>query len=120
MMSANDILQIVSEIHQYSVLLLELKDATTFGISRSSDDKLSFFMVHGTLGQAERRKLFEKIETGELSYSFRMLTVEQFLREIEGKRANHIWLETAGLERKELAFLSVSELKAFLSMSHKH
>jgi hypothetical protein len=48
------------------------------------------------------------------------LTVEQFLQEIEGKKARHIWLETVSPERNELAFLSISELKTFLRSSRNH
>ena len=31
MISASDVLQILSELHQYSMILMELRDATTVG-----------------------------------------------------------------------------------------
>jgi hypothetical protein len=45
------------------------------------------------------------------------LSVDEFLQEIEGKKAKHIWLETVVPERKELAFLTIAELKNFLRSS---
>lgn len=120
MISANDVLQIIGEIHQYSMLLLELKDATTFGISHSSNDRLNYFRVEDRLGPAERGDLAQRIYAGEMPESLRPLSVEEFLREIEGKKPRHIWLETMGIERKELAFVSISELKAhFRTHSHR-
>lgn len=113
MISANDVLQIIGEIHQYSMLLVELKDATTFGISCSPSEKLNYFRVDRKLSTTERRELVKKLYSGETPGSLRSLPVEQFLLEIEGKKAKHIWLETRGVERKELGFLSISELKAF-------
>jgi hypothetical protein len=113
MITANDLLQIISEIHQYSTLLMELKDATTFGISRSSDDKLNYFRIERRLDPAERNNLVQKFCGGEMPDSLQPLPVERFLQEIEGKKARHIWLETGGAERKEMGFLSISELKAF-------
>jgi len=113
MISANDVLQIISEIHQYSMLLVELKDATTLGILHSATDRMTYFKFTEKLRPTERRKVVERIYDGEMPESLKPLAVEEFLREIEGKKARHIWLETGGLERKEHGFLSISELKAF-------
>ena len=112
MISANDLLQIIGEIHQYSMLLLELKNATTVGISHSSNDRVSYFRFEGRLSSVERGNLVQRICAGEMPESIQLLPVEQFLHEIEGKKAKHIWLEAVGAERKELAFASISELKA--------
>jgi len=114
MISANDVLQIISEIHQFSMLLLELKDANTFGILHSPKDKVNYFRLEGKMGRHERVELVKKVYGGDIPSSLVPLAVEDFLREIEGKKARHIWLETVGPERKEMAFLSVSELKSFL------
>lgn len=120
MISANDILQVISEIHQYSMLLLELKDSATFGILHSPKDKVNYFKVEGRLGRRERVDLVQKIYGGKVPESLLSLPVEEFLREIEGKKTRHIWLETVTPERKELAFLSISELKAFLRSWRSH
>jgi hypothetical protein len=114
MISADDALQVISEIHQYSILLLELKDSATFGILHSPKEKVNYFKLEGKLGRRERADLVQKIYRGEVPESLHSLPVEEFLRDIECKKTRHIWLETVEPERKELAFLSISELKAFL------
>ncbi|MGA2971620.1 MAG: hypothetical protein ABSE39_03225 [Candidatus Bathyarchaeia archaeon] len=113
MISANDAIQIISEIHQYSMLLVEFRDATTLGIVHSAGDKMTYFKFQGALGQGERDKLVETIYSGEIREPVKPLALEEFLREIEGRKAKHIWLETGGAERKEHGFMSISELKAF-------
>jgi hypothetical protein len=113
MISTSDLLHIISEIHQYSMLLVELRDATTLGIVRSAGDKMTYFKFQGTLGQSERGKLAQTIYSGEIREPVKPLALEEFLREIEGRTPKHIWLETGGAERKEHGFMSISELKAF-------
>jgi hypothetical protein len=113
MISTNDLLQVISEIHQYSILFIELRDATTFGILHSSNEKLSYFRLQGKMEPAERGKLVQTLSSENTPEFLQHLSVEDFLREVEGKKARHIWLETRGKDRKELAFLSIAELKAF-------
>lgn len=119
MISASDVLHIFSEIHQYSMLLIELKDAMTLGISHSKEGKLTCFAVDEPLGAAERGKFVKQIYSGQAPASLRPLPMEQFLSSIEGKKAKHIWLETASDERKELGFLSIAELKTHFRSNSK-
>lgn len=115
----SDILQIVNEIHQYSTTLIQLSNRSTFGVSCSSSGQVTYFKAEKWLLQNERRNLAQKISAGDLS-TVRPLSIEQFLRETEGKKTRHIWLETPECKRKELAFASLSELKAFFrGNSHK-
>lgn len=120
MISANDVLQVISEINQYSLLLLELKDSGTFGILNSPKEKVNYFKLEKKLGHRERQDLVQRIYNGEMPPFLVTLPVDQFLEEIEGKKARHIWLETVGPERKELAFLSIPELTTFLRSSRNH
>jgi len=120
MITASDILHVISEINQYSMILLELKDANTFGILQTPHEKASYFKLQRALTRRERAELLQLIPKGELPASIVPLSVEQFLQEIEGKKARHIWLETVSPERKELAFLTIAELKTFLrNPSHR-
>jgi len=114
MISANDVLQVIGEIHQFSILLLELKDSTTLGILHSPREKLNYFKLERRLGRHGRIHLVQKMYDNEVPESMLSLSVEEFLREIQGKKTRHIWLETVEPERKELAFLSIAELKTFL------
>jgi len=119
MISASDVLQILSEIHQYSIVLIQLKDATTVGIFHLPEGKLNYFSVDGALGTSERTQLAKDVYSGKIPNSVNALTMEQFLIAIEGKKPRHIWLETDGMERKELGFLSIAELKAHFRVHAK-
>jgi len=119
MISASDVLQILSEIHQFSLILMELKEATTIGISHLPEGKLHCFSVGTTLDAAARIQLVNDLYAGKVPSSVASLTMEQFLEAIEGKKPRHIWLETGGTERKELGFMSIAELKAHFRIHSK-
>jgi len=119
MISASDVLQILSELHQYSMILMELRDATTLGIAHSPEGGLNCFIYEGALDANEREKLVKDVSNGHTSELVRQLPIEQLLSTIEGKRTKHIWLETGGLDHKELAFVSIAELKAHLRTHSK-
>ena len=119
MISASDVLQIISEIHQYSMLLIDLKDDGTVGIIRSTNDSMTCFRVEGSPKRADRGLLVQKIYAGEFPQIVKTLTVEEFLSEVEGKKARHIWLESGGKDRREHGFVSISELKTFFR-GHPH
>ena len=114
MISTNDVLQIISEIHQYSMLLLELKDAATFGILHFGKDKVNYLRFEGKLGRQERVDLMQKLSSGHVPDPVLAIPVDQFVQEIEGKKARHIWLETVEPDRKEMGFASIAELKSYL------
>jgi hypothetical protein len=120
MISANDVLQVISEIHQYSLLFIELRTAATLGIMHTSSDAMSYFKFEGSLKHSERRALVNEIYGGQIPGTLKSLTVEEFLHEIEGKMAKHIWLETVGKEPTEHGFLSISELKTFFRRRSHH
>jgi hypothetical protein len=119
MISASDVLQVISEIHQYSMLLIELKGAATVGILHSAKDATSYFKLEAGLNPSERRLLVRQFYDGDLPRTLKGLTVDEFLHEVEGKKAKHIWLETVDKERNEHGFLSISELKTFFR-THSH
>ena len=119
MISSSDVLQIISEIHQYSVLLIELRGKGTVGITRSTNETMTCFRVEGNPKRTEREALVEKISNGDVPHAVKTLTVEEFLQEVEGQKAKHIWLESTSKERREHAFLSISELKMFFR-AHPH
>jgi hypothetical protein len=113
MISANDVLHIISEMHQFSMLLLELKDATVIGISHDPSGKINYFKCAAKLTAADRSALTQEIYSGRIPDSIRLLPVEELLREIEGKKTRHIWLESVDRDHTELGFLSISELRTY-------
>ena len=120
MISASDVLQILSEVHQYSMILLELSDATTVGISHSADGKLNCFIFEGTLRLSDRKRLVKEVLREHHPPLLKHLPLERLLTLIEGKKTKHIWLETQHPERKEMAFVSITELKAYLRTDSNH
>ena len=81
---------------------------------------MNYFKLERKLGRQGRVHFVQKIYENEMPESLLSLSVEEFLREIEGKKTRHIWLETVEPEHKELAFLSISELKTFLKNSKSY
>jgi hypothetical protein len=95
------------------MLLLELRDATVIGISHDSSGKINYFKCATKLTAADRSALTQEIYSGRLPRSIYPLPVEELLKEIEGKKARHIWLESVGRDPQELGFLSISELRTY-------
>jgi len=114
MISANDVLQAISEIHQYSMLLIELKNSTTVLIRHSIDGTMSYFKIVGSLKPAERHALAKRMPNENELANLRHLTIEELIGEVDGQTANHIWLEAKGGDSREHGFLSIAELKTFL------
>jgi len=114
MISANDVLQAISEIHQYSMLLIELKNSTTVVIQHSTDGTMNYFKLEGSLNAPERASLARSAPKSGRLIHLRTLTIGELIDELEGQRAHHIWLEAMGHDKKEHGFLSIAELKAFL------
>ena len=119
MISGSDVLQIISEIHQFSMLLIELKEDGTVGIVRSTTDTMTCFKIEGSPKRTDRGVLVKKFYEGEFPDTVKAMTVDELLTEVEGKKARHIWLESGGKERREHGFLSISELKSFFRI-HPH
>jgi len=119
MISASDVLHILSEIHQYSVILIELKDSTTVGISHLADGSLGYFCIKRTLTTEERTEVVNEVCIGKAPVAVDTLTMEQFLSAVEGRKPRHIWLETGEAERREFGFMSIAELKAHFRVYSK-
>ncbi len=115
MISANDVLQAISEIHQYSMLLIELRNATTVVIRHSSDGMTSYFKLEGSLNSGERHALGKRMPKNGQLRNLRHISIEELIGEVDGQIAKHIWLEAVG--GREHGFLSIAELKSFLRTS---
>jgi len=120
MISANDVLQAISEIHQYSTLLIELKNSNTVVIRHSADGKMSYFKIRGNLKPSERAALARIRPESNEFMGLKSLTIGELFDELDGQRAHHIWLEAMGHEKREHAFLSIAELKTFLRTNPHH
>jgi hypothetical protein len=120
MISANDVLQAISEIHQYSMLLIELKNSTTVVIRHSLDGTMGYYKLAGSFKPSERHSLAKKMPKDNQLPNLRHITIEELISAVDGQTANHIWLEARGADRREHGFLSIAELKAFLRTNPQH
>jgi hypothetical protein len=115
MISEAEILHIVSEIHQYDVVLIELRDGTVFGIAKGSESTPTYFRTRRASRTAdERRVLLETVVGARDEGHVDAVTLETLLNGLRGMKTRHVWLEGRTEPRHEMAFLNLKELAAFL------
>jgi hypothetical protein len=115
MISEAEILHIVSEIHQYDVVLMELKDGSIFGIAKRADSSPAYFRTRGAaLTAEERRALLEAAKESRGEGHVDSVTLDTLLNGLRGMKTRHVWLERRTEPRHEMAFLNLKELEAFL------
>jgi len=115
MISEAEILQVVNEIHQYDLILMELKDGTIFGIAKGMDSLPTYFRTRRAARTADERRAFlESVVTSGGGGHVDSVTLDTLLNGLRGMRARHVWLERRTEPRHEMAFLNLKELEVFL------
>ncbi len=115
MISEAEILHIVSEIHQYDVVLVELKDGTIFGIAKDAESEPAYFRTRGPARTTEdRRMMLEAAKASRTEGHVDSVTLDTLLNGLRGMRTRHVWLEKRTEPRREMVFLSLRELQEFL------
>jgi hypothetical protein len=115
MISEAEILHIVNEIHQYDVLLMELKDGTIFGVAKGSGYTPIYFRTRrASRTPDERRMLLETVMGARDEGHVDAVTFETLLNGLRGMKTRHVWLERRTKPRHEMAFLNLKELGVFL------
>jgi len=115
MISEAEILHIVNEIHQYDVVLMELRDGTVFGVAKGAESTPMYFRtVKAARTPDERRILLETVAGSEDEGHVDAVTLETLLNGLRGMKTRHVWLERKTEPRHEMAFLNLKELGAFL------
>ena len=115
MISEAEILLIVSEIHQYDVVLMELRDGTVFGIAKASESTPTYFRTRRAARTTdERRALLERVTGPEDKGHVDTVTLDTMLNGLKGMKTRHVWLERRTEPRYEMAFLNLKELGTFL------
>lgn len=110
-----EIFQIINEIHQYDVILMELKDRTIFGIIKGGDSTPMYFRTRtAARTPEERRTLLEGVTEPGRAGHVDPITLETLLDGLRGMRTRHVWLERRTEPRHEMAFLNLKELESFL------
>ena len=115
MISEAEILHIVSEIHQYDVVLVELKDGTIFGIAKDAESEPAYFRTRGPARTTEdRRTMLEAAKASRTEGHVDSVTLDTLLNGLRGMKTRHVWLEKRTEPRREMAFLNLKELHEFL------
>jgi hypothetical protein len=115
MIAENDLIDVINEIHQYSMILFETPNKSLYGIFRNSTNKATY--LHIPAGEAvklSRPDLVKRIVSSTLPKGARQIGLDEFLSGLSEKKTRHIWLEQMGGSRGEMGFISIRELKAFL------
>jgi hypothetical protein len=115
MISEAEILHVVSEIHQYDVILIELKDGIIFGIAKDAESAPTYFRTRGPARTTkDRRTLLDAAKASSPEGQVDRVTLDTMLNGLRGMRTRHVWLERSEEPRREMAFLNLKELQAFL------
>jgi hypothetical protein len=115
MISETEILHIVNEIHQYDLVLIELKDGTIFGIAKGIDSVPTYFRTRDVARTADERRMLVESATGSGGQGHvDSVTLDTLLNGLRGMKTRHVWLERRTEPRYEMAFLNLKELEAFL------
>jgi hypothetical protein len=115
MISEVEILHIVNEIHQYDVVLMELRDGTVFGVAKGGESTPMYFRTRIAARSAdERRMLLETVMGSRDEGHVDAVTLETLLNGLRGMKTRHVWLERRTEPRHEMAFLNLKELGVFL------
>jgi hypothetical protein len=115
MISEGEILQIVNEIHQYDLILMELKDGTIFGIAKGIDSVPTYFRTRRAARTADERRAFlESVMAFRGEGHIDSVTLDTLLNGLRGMKTRHVWLERRSEPRHEMAFLNLKELEVFL------
>ena len=115
MISEAEIFQIINEIHQYDVILMELKDRTIFGIVKGTESRPMYFRTRAAARTAEeRRALLQGVTEPGGGGHVDPITLESLLDGLRGMKTRHVWLERRTQPSHEMAFLNLKELESFL------
>ena len=115
MISEAEILYIVSEIHQYDVVLIELKDGTVFGIAQNAEAGPTYFRTRDpTRTTEDRRNLLAAARESRNEGHVDPVTLDTLLNGLRGMKTRHVWLERRTEPRREMAFLNLKELETYL------
>jgi len=64
MISEAEILHIVNEIHQYDVVLMELRDGTVFGVAKGSESIPMYFRTRRVARTGDERRMLQETVMG--------------------------------------------------------
>lgn len=115
MISEGEILHIISEVHQYDTVLVELRDGSAFGILKTTNGKPRYFQTRmRTHTRNERRSIVDALVSSDSEHLVHDVTLETLLSGLRGMKARRVWLERKNEPPREMVFLTLKEIQTYL------
>jgi len=111
-----DVLSIINGVNAGTMILFELKDMAVYGLYKKEHHQILYFKVAGgTVNKLSPMNFIDQIYSNVVRNSVGHLSFDELMTGLKGKRTRSIWLYKHNREPVERAFVSVKELRAFLS-----
>jgi len=111
-----DVLSIINSVHAGTMILFQLKEMAIYGLYKKEPHQIVYFKVAGaTINKSSPMGFIDDVYSNVVSGSIGHLSFDELMTELKGKRTRSIWLYKHDREPVERAFVSVKELRSFLS-----
>ena len=111
-----DVLSIINAVHAGTMILFQPKDTAVYGLYKKEHNQIVYFKVAGrTVDKFSPMNFIDEIYSNVVHESIAHLSFDELMTGLKGKRTRSIWLYKHDREPLERAFVSVKELRSFLS-----
>jgi len=111
-----DVLSIINTVHAGTMVIFQLKDMAVYGLYKKEHHQIVYFKVASeTLNKPFPMSFIDEIYSNVASGSIGHLSFDELMTGLKEKRTRSIWLYKHNREPVERAFVSVKELRSFLS-----
>jgi len=111
-----DVLSIINTAHAGTMILFQMKDTAVYGLYKKEHHQIVYFKVVGeTIDKSSPMNFIDEIYSNVVSGSIGHLSFDELITGLKEKRTRSIWLYKHNGEPVEKAFVSVKELRSFLS-----
>jgi len=110
------VLSIINNVHGGTMVLFQLKDMAVYGLYKKEHHEVVYFKVVGEIvDKLSLMNFIDEIYSNVVRDSVGHLSFDELMTGLKGKRTRSIWLYRHDREPIERAFVSVKELRSFLS-----
>jgi len=111
-----DVLSIINTVHAGMMILFQMKDMAVYGLYKKEHHQIVYFKVAGeTVDKSSPMNFIDEIYSNVVRESVGHLSFDELMTGLKGKRTRSIWLYKHDREPVERAFVSVKELRSFLT-----
>ena len=109
-------LSIINTVHAGTMILFQMKDPVAYGLYKKEHHQILYFKVAGGIvNRLSPMNFIDEIYSNVVRDSVGHLSFDELMTGLKGKRTRSIWLYKHNREPVERAFVSVKELRSFLS-----